>query len=85
MKRILESWQKFAENNEDKVLIDREALTRLLDEYEAQELTLEEGEPTAQQQCNKLGFMNLRQWLLRQSAFIDASKGHLTKDRKATK
>lgn len=70
-------------DGEDKVLIDYDALMRLMDAYEEQELTLDEGSP--QQQCNRRGFYSLKQWLLRHSAFIDASKGNLTIDKKAKK
>ena len=65
------------------VLIAKPALDRLLNQYEKEideefELLDEGDERKELLFCNKRGLFNLRQWLVRQSAFIAASKGNLT-------
>lgn len=71
------------EDGEDKVLIAKPALDRLLNQYEDEldtELNLleEDDDRRTILFCNKRGLYNLRQWLVKQSAFIAASKGNLT-------
>lgn len=72
------------EEDEEKVMINKASLDRLLGQYEKEELEPElflldeDDEARAKAFCNRQGYLHFKQWLLRQSALVASSKGNLT-------
>lgn len=83
MQRLMKNWRMLIEaaQKEEKILIDKQALDRILAEYEAQ-LALDE---STDADCNRRGFYHFQHWLKVQSMISDSTKGKLTPDYKQKK
>ena len=83
MQRLMKNWRRLIEaaQKEEKILIDKQALDRILAEYEA-DLALEEVNVDS---CNRAGLYHFQHWLKVQSRIVDSTKGKLTPDYKPNK